>query len=116
MEPLTIALAAGAAALLLSKPEASKVYAGGTRITLTPGNYRVKFVIAPVDSGATPLSNLFAMPQMTLGGLGLVSYFTGLEIDPKNAAAGWTISAVSQYAGPAKQVDLLPGMSLVRVP
>lgn len=113
MNPLVPLLAIGAV-MALSNKKSSPVYEGGTRMTLEPGTYRVKMAVAPFAT-STQLSSVFVMPHMTLVGLGGAAYFESLTIDPKNAAGNWTMTALFQYGGAAKTIDLLPGMSFERV-
>lgn len=107
-----LALAAGALALTSSKP--SGVYEGGTRIKLRPGTYRLTMRVAPFAT-STALANAMVMPHMTIQGLGGAAYFESLKIDPRNATANWTMTALYQYGGQEKEVDLLPGMTLSEI-
>lgn len=107
MNPLLALAAVGAVALLGSKSKQS-----GTA-TVEAGTYRVSMRIAPVEA-SVPLSNLFAMPHLTMVGVGGVTVFESLTVDPKDMSA-WTLTGLMQYGGTAKQVNLLPGMTLERL-
>ena len=114
MEPATVGLLALGALLIANQKEQGAYGAGSTRVKLTPGNYRARFTMAPIST-ALPMTTLLGIPQATLGGLGMLCYFESVTTNPFNAQDNWTMTAVCQYGGAEKVVDLLPGMSLEKL-
>lgn len=114
MEPATVGLLALGALLIANQKEQGAYGAGSTRAKLTPGTYRARFTMAPIST-SLPMTTLLAVPQSAVGGLGMLAYFESLTTNPFNASENWTMTAICQYGGAEKVVDLLPGMSLEKL-
>lgn len=108
-EALLALLALGALAVGSKKKSASAV---SGNVTLTPGNYLLRFKSAKPQTA--DLNVVWSMPQALMGGTGLNCRFDSLQVDRSDPNIWW-FTALCTYAGPAKTITLLPEMTLVHI-